>query len=282
MLIELQFFEDSFESSPQWVVDFQAHTLPQFSNGDVLVLPGISFWEEANQQGLQFRVIKTLHVITDPSQRFDSHYTRKLLIEKFIPEKPTVDIYVDELESEIEVANQKIKFLQHIAVSAGEVGAENIIDGVVNGIISNMKSQSGHEIEEADNAWLEAAIILKSDGHFLAELLIQNLQDEVYTAISNLSVAERIVLWLSYGSLDELMDEWEPGIDTHTAPFDPIRWSGNLDDALEVTLSRLKRKMPELEEIENAAMRNEEEEEADEKSEKSENSDKGVADQRVS
>jgi hypothetical protein len=248
MYQELQIFKNSIEGQLLWGTEGNGLPIPSLAKGDVFELPGAHWWEESRHQGLAYRVVSVCHAFTDSGRGPECNYLMKVSIEQFNPEEGDLNLHTQELEQELERETQKVEFLKYIATSSGGLAAPIILEALINDIVTNMKNDAAHGIEEADNAWHEAAIILKSNGHLLAQTMRDELRRKIQHALKALSSTDRIALWIGCDGLETWMQEWDDlSWDKHRSSFDPIEWVSEFDDIEERATKWLMAELPDIE-----------------------------------
>jgi hypothetical protein len=248
MYQELQIFKNSFEGELLWGTEGNDLPIPSLSKGDVFELPGAQWWEESRHQGLAYRVVSVCHAFEDSGQGPECNHLIKVAIEQFNSEESDSDLHVQELEHELERETQKVDFLEHIATTTGGLAAPTIFRALVSDIVANMKSDPAHGIEEADSAWHEAAIILESNGHLLAQVMRDELLVKIQHALQALSQTDRIALWIWCDGLETWMSEWDDfSWDKHRSSFDPAKWNGVFDEVERYAMKLLTAELPDIE-----------------------------------
>lgn len=231
-----------------WGTEGNDLPIPSLAKGDVFELPGAHWWEESRHQGTAYRVVSVSHVFMDTGPGPECNYLMKIVIEQFKPEESDSDLHVQELEHELERETQKVDFLEHIATTTGGLAAPTIFSALVSDIVANMKNDAAHGIEEADNAWHEAAIILKSNGHLLAQTMRDELRREIQHALKALSSTDRIALWIWCDGLETWMREWDDfSWDKRSSSFDPAKWNGVFDEVERYAMKLLMAELPDIE-----------------------------------
>lgn len=244
MYQELQIFKDSVEGQLLWGTEGNDLPIPSLAKGDVFELPSAHWWEESRHQGTAYRVVSVSHVFTDTGPGPECNYLMKVVIEQFKPEESDLDLRAQELERE----TQKVDFLEHIATTTGGLAAPTIFRALVSDIVANMKSDPAHGIEDAGNAWHEAAIILNSNGHLLAQMMQDELLGKIQHALQALSQKDRIALWIWCDGLETWMREWDDfSWDKHRSSFDPAEWKGVFDKVERYAMHLLTAELPDIE-----------------------------------
>jgi hypothetical protein len=248
MYQELQIFQDNFDGQLLWGTEGNDLPIPTLAKGDVFELPGAHWWEESRHQGTAYRVVSVSHVFTDTGPGPECNYLMKIVIEQFKPEESDLDLRAQELECELERESQKVDFLEHIATTAGGLAAPTIFKALVSDIVANMKSDPAHGIEDADNAWHEAAIILNSNGHVLAQMMQDKLLEKIQHALRALSQTDRIALWIWCDGLETWMSVWDDlSWDKQLSSFDPTEWNGVFDQVERYAMNLLTAELPDIE-----------------------------------
>jgi hypothetical protein len=248
MYQELQIFKNSFEGELLWGTEGNDLPIPSLAKGDVFELPGAHWWEESHHQGMAYRVVSVSHVFMDTGPGPECNYLMKVVIEQFKPEESDLDLRTQELEFELEREIQKVDFLEHIATTTGGLAAPTIFSALVSDIVANMKSDPAQGIEDASNAWHEAAIILKSNGHLLAQMMLDELLGKTQQALQALNLKDRIALWIWCDGLETWMREWDDfSWDKHSSSFDPAEWNGVFDKVERYAMNLLTAELPDIE-----------------------------------
>lgn len=248
MYQELQIFQDNFEGRLLWSTEGNDLAIPNLTKGDVFELPGAHWWEDAQLQGRAYRVVHVSHVFMDTGLGPECNHLMKVSIEQFNPEEDDLNLHAQELKRELERETQKVEFLKYIATSSGGLAAPIILEALINDIVTNMKNDAAHGIEEADSAWHEAAIILKSNGHLLAQTMRNELRRKIQNALKALSSTDRIALWIGCDGLETWMQDWDDlSWDKHRSSFDPIEWTSAFGEVEERATKWLMAELPEVE-----------------------------------
>ena len=220
MYQELQLFEESFDRHPVWGTEGNDLPLPPLAVGDLFEhdsLPSIN-WRMPPEPGQVFKVVAIKHVFSENGRGPEANHLLKVAV--------ALDNLADRQEAALIEAEQDLQrqtgrsdFLQSVARKQARRTAPDVLNKIVDGIESEMKSMPAHGIEsEAVSAWDEAAAILQTDGHALADMLRSQMESIVRAAFKRLNDDDRLAVWLAYADLNECFYEDWP--DVH-AGFDP-------------------------------------------------------------
>lgn len=220
MYQELQLFEESFDRHPVWGTEGNDLPLPPLAVGDLFEhdsLPAIH-WRMPPEPGQVFKVVAIKHVFSENGRGPEANHLLKVAV--------ALDNLADRQEAALIEAEQALQrqtgrsdFLQSVARKQARRTAPDVLNKIVDGIESEMKSTPAHGIEsEAVSAWDEAAAILQTDGHALADMLRSQMESIVRAAFKRLNDDDRLAVWLAYADLNECFYEDWP--DVH-AGFDP-------------------------------------------------------------
>ena len=168
--------------------------------------------------GQVFKVVAIKHVFSENGRGPEANHLLKVAV--------ALDNLADRQEAALIEAEQDLQrqtgrsdFLQSVARKQARRTAPDVLNKIVDGIESEMKSTPAHGIEsEAVSAWDEAAAILQTDGHALADMLRSQMESIVRAAFKRLNDDDRLAVWLAYADLNECFYEDWP--DVH-AGFDP-------------------------------------------------------------
>ena len=220
MYQELQLFEESFDRHPVWGTEGNDLPLPPLAVGDLFEhdsLPSIN-WRMPPEPGQVFKVVAIKHVFSENGRGPEANHLLKVAV--------ALDNLADRQEAALIEAEQDLQrqtgrsdFLQSVARKQARRTAPDVLNKIVDGIELEMKSTPAHGIEsEAVSAWDEAAAILQTDGHALADMLRSQMESIVRAAFKRLNDDDRLAVWLAYADLNECFYEDWP--DVH-AGFDP-------------------------------------------------------------
>lgn len=206
MYQELQIFEESFDNLfPVWGTEANDLSLPTLAVGDVFDhtgLPGIR-WCKPPEAEQQFKVIAIRHAFSATGQGPEVDYVLQVAV--------ALDALADgqqaaliDAEEDLQRQTGRADYLQSVAREQARRTAPDVLNKVVDGIESEMKSTPAHGIEsEALNAWDEAAAILQADGHALTEMLRAEIESSVRRAFKHLTDGDRLAVWLAYADVTE-------------------------------------------------------------------------------
>ncbi len=184
MYQELQLFEESFDRHPVWGTEGNDLPLPAMAVGDQFEhdsLPAIH-WRMPPKPGQVFKVVAIKHVFSETGCGPEANHLLKVAValDNLADRQETALI---EAEQDLQRQTGRADFLQSVAREQARRTAPDVLNKVVDGIESEMKSMPAHGIEsEAVSAWDEAAAILQANGHMLAEMQRSEIESSVRLA----------------------------------------------------------------------------------------------------
>lgn len=205
MYQELELFEETFDSGPVWGTEGNDLPLPTLAVGDLFghdMLPDIH-WRRPPESGQVFKVVAIKHVFRETGTGPEVNHVLMVAVALDDMESRQEAAW-SQAESDLEIQTRRGDFLNALVCDLANHNAPEVQDKLVQGIVSAMKIVSARGInDEAENAWEEAAMILQSDGHDLAETLRGEIQADVLRAIKQSDREVQLILWLATAGLDD-------------------------------------------------------------------------------
>lgn len=231
MYQELQLFEESFKSSPVWGTEGNDMPLPALHVGDIFdhhSLPSVRWWSPP-QKDQHFKVMAVKHAFSEFGPGPETNHLMQVLV--------ALDDFDNRQEAELRDAEtslasetRRADFVGELLADIAKKHARALFEAVEQSVIYTMKNSEAHDTGgEATNAWQEAAIILKADGHLFADMVRSDIKSKVAVALEKLSRADRLTMCLARSDLKDWFDS-DTWPEKHS-DFDPLNdWHEPMDE----------------------------------------------------